>query len=82
VTTGFLGSKPALNSKPAIEVTTGFLPSGTPPAQDGKRPAGASEPYREMIELELSRGRNAMGMQALEDSIAALLSSVRHKPPL
>jgi hypothetical protein len=35
-----------------------------------------------MIELELSRGRNAMGMQALEDSIAALLSSVRHKPPL
>jgi hypothetical protein len=82
VTTGFLGSKPALNSKPAIEVTTGFLPSGTPPAQDGKRTAGASEPYREMIELELSRGRNAMGMQALEDSIAALLSSVRHKPPL
>jgi hypothetical protein len=62
VTTGFLGSKPALNSKPAIEVTTGFLPSGTPPAQDGKRTAGASEPYREMIELELSRGRNAMGI--------------------
>src|ERR1017187_9762298 len=49
-------------AKPAIEVTTGFLPSGTPPAQDGKRPAGASEPYREMIELELSRGRNAMGI--------------------
>src|SRR5674476_432964 len=49
-------------SKPAIEVTTGFLPSGTPRAQDGKRTAGASEPYREMIELELSRGRNAMGI--------------------
>ena len=55
VTAGFLGSKPALNSKPAIEVTTGFLPSGTPPAQDGKRTAGASEAYREMIELELSQ---------------------------
>jgi transposase len=62
VTTGFLGSEPALNSKPAIEVTTGFLPSGTAPAQDGKRRVGASEPYREMIELELSRGRNAMGI--------------------
>ena len=49
-------------AKPAIEVTTGFLPSGTPSAQDGKRPAGASEPYREMIELELSRGRNAVGI--------------------
>jgi transposase len=57
VTTGFSGSNPALNSKPAIEVTTGFLP-----AQDSKRTAGASEPYREMIELELSRGRNAMGI--------------------
>jgi transposase len=49
-------------AKPAIEVTTGFLPSGTPPAQDGKGTVGASEPYREMIELELSRGRNAMGI--------------------
>ena len=62
VITGFLGSKPVLNSKPAIEVTTGFLPSGRPRGQDGKRTAGASEPYREMIELELSRGRNAMGI--------------------
>jgi transposase len=43
-------------------VTTGFLPSGAPPAQVGKRTAGASEPYRKMIELELSRGRNAMGI--------------------
>ena len=30
--------------------------------QGGKRPTGASEAYREMIELELSRGRNAMGI--------------------
>ena len=50
------------NSKPAIEVTTGFLQPATPPETDGKRTASASEAYREMIELELSRGRNAMGI--------------------
>jgi len=33
--------------------------------QGSKRPSGASEPYREMIELELSRGRNAMGIWQL-----------------
>ena len=60
--TGFSGSKPADNSKPANEVITGFLPEVTLPAQDGKRTAGSSEAYREMIELELSRGRNAMGI--------------------
>ena len=32
------------------------------PDQGGKGPPGASEPYRKMIELELSRGRNAMGI--------------------
>jgi len=32
------------------------------PEQGGKRPCGASEAYRELIELELSRGRNAMGI--------------------
>ena len=32
------------------------------PEQGGKRPSGASEAYRELIELELSRGRNAMGI--------------------
>ena len=41
---------------------TGFLPEVTLPEQDGKRPSGASEAYRELIELELSRGRNAMGI--------------------
>ena len=41
---------------------TGFLPEVTLPEQGGKRPSGASEAYREMIELELSRGRNAMGI--------------------
>jgi DNA replication protein DnaC/transposase len=46
VITGSSGSRAADNSKPANEVITG----------------GASEPYREMIELELSRGRNAMGI--------------------
>ena len=50
------------DSKPAIEVTTGFLQPATPPETGRKRTASASEAYREMIELELSRGRNAMGI--------------------
>ncbi len=50
------------DSKPANEVITGFLPEVTLPEQGGKRPPGASEAYREMIELEMSRGRNAMGI--------------------
>src|ERR1035437_1701251 len=62
VITGFFGSTPADNSKPANEVITGFLPGVRLPEQGGKRPSGASEAYREMIELELIRGRNAMGI--------------------
>ena len=62
VITGSFCSTPADNSKPANEVITGFLPEVTLPESGGKRPSGASEPYREMIALELSRGRNAMGI--------------------
>jgi transposase len=62
VITGFFDSTSADISKPANEVTTGFLPEVTLPEQCGKRSSGASEAYREMIELELSRGRNAMGI--------------------
>jgi transposase len=62
VITGFSGPTSTDNSKPANEVITGFLPEVTLPEQDAKRSAGASEAYREMIELELSRGRNAMGI--------------------
>ena len=62
VITGFLGSTPADNSKPANEVITGFLAAKALPEEAGKRPSGASEAYREMIELELIRGRNAMGI--------------------
>jgi len=62
VITGFSGSPPADKSKPANEVITGFLPGARLPEQVGKRPSGASEAYRELIELELSRGRNAMGI--------------------
>ena len=74
VTTGSVSSKPAIevitgffsptsadNSKPANEVITGFLPEATVP-EPVKHRSGASEAYREMIELELSRGRNAMGI--------------------
>jgi hypothetical protein len=49
------------SSEPAIEVITGFLPEVRLPEQRGKSPSGASEAYRELIEFELSRGRNAMG---------------------
>jgi transposase len=62
VTTGSGEPKPANNSKAATSVITGFLPSGADLAQDGQRTASSSEPYREMIQLELSRGRNAMGI--------------------
>ena len=62
VITGFSPSRPAEDSKPANEVITGFLPEVRLPEQGGKRPSGASEAYRELIELELSRGRNAMGI--------------------
>ncbi len=61
VITGFFGPPGADNSKPANEVITGFLPEATVPEQV-KRRSGASEAYRELIELELSRGRNAMGI--------------------
>jgi transposase len=62
VTTGFFDLTPTDNSKPANEVITGFLPEMTLPEQGAKHTAGASEAYREMIELELSRGRNSMGI--------------------
>ena len=61
VITGFFGPTGADNSKPANEVITGFLPETLVP-EPAKRRSGAGESYREMIELELSRGRNAMGI--------------------
>ena len=62
VTTGFSGLRQANSSKPAIEVTTGFLAGTAPPGQVGRRSSCSSEAYRELIELELSRGRNAVGI--------------------
>ncbi len=41
---------------------TGFLTSETAPAEDRQRTASSSEPYRELIALELERSRNAMGI--------------------
>jgi transposase len=43
-------------------VTTGFLLAKTPSEPTDKRSGSGSEAYRELIELELSRGRNAMGI--------------------
>jgi transposase len=62
VTTGSGGPNPDDNSKAANEVTTDFLPPATSPETDLKRTASASEVYRDIIALELSRGRNAMGI--------------------
>ena len=50
------------DSKPAIEVTTGFLLEKTSSAHDAERSFSACNPYRELIELEFGRGRNAMGI--------------------
>src|SRR5208282_1443455 len=48
-------------AKPAIEVTTDFgQPNRPPSTQD--RAISACEPYRELIEQGLSRGRNAMAI--------------------
>jgi transposase len=62
VTTGFSGSNESSNSKPAIEVTTGFFAGSRPPGPVGRRSSCSSDAYREWIELELSRGRNATGI--------------------
>src|ERR1700692_626899 len=50
VITGFSPSRQAEDAKPANEVITGFLPEMRLPEQGGKRPCGASEAYRELIE--------------------------------
>jgi transposase len=72
-------------AKPAIEVTTDFGAASTgataPEPQPGRSPSSsACEPYREVIELGLSRGRNAMAIwQDLVDghSFAAGYQSVK-----
>ena len=50
------------DSKPAIEVTAGFLLERTSSGHDAEPSLSACEPYRELIELEFGRGRNAMGI--------------------
>jgi transposase len=57
--------KTTATSKAAIEVITGFGAelSGTEPENSkAAGSASACEPYREIIEVELSRGRNAMAI--------------------
>ena len=49
-------------AKPAIEVSTDSE-AEKPPRQPGRSPsASACEPYREVIEAELAKGRNAMAI--------------------
>jgi hypothetical protein len=73
VITGFSPSRQAEDAKPANEVITGFLPEARLPEQGGKRLCGASEAYREPIELELSRGRNAKGIWSISTGIPAAI---------
>ena len=56
------GPKPANESKPAIGVITGFLQEKAATAPATKLSVSFCEPYRELIGLELERGRNAMGI--------------------
>jgi len=51
-----------VESKPANEVTTDFSPPISPPTSNRDRVSSACEPYRELIEQGLGRGRNAMAI--------------------
>jgi transposase len=67
---GGWGRNPATTAKPAIEVATdpaAERPPDLPTLEAGRQPgrsptSSASEPYRDVIELGLSRGRNAMAI--------------------
>jgi hypothetical protein len=50
------------DSKPANEVTTDFGPSISPPTGNRDRVTSACEPYHELIQQGLNRGRNAMAI--------------------
>jgi len=81
-----ISSEP-LSAKPAIQVITDFgaeltaVRAGAPALQPGRSPsASACTPYRELIEVGLSRGRNAMAIwQELVDTcgFAASYQSVQ-----
>ncbi len=69
VATGSDAVNPANGAKAATQVTTGFLPESAPFSRAAKISASACANYQELIEAELSRGRNAMGIwQDLVDS--------------
>jgi transposase len=62
VTTGPCTTQEDADSKPATSVITGFSPVVAVPGPARKSATSACTPYRETILLELSRGRNAMGI--------------------
>ena len=49
-------------AKPAIGVTTDFSQPISPPTSQQEQATSACEPYRELIEQGLGRGRNAMAI--------------------
>ena len=60
---GGWGRNAATAAKPAIEVATDPTAEKPPDPQPGRSPSSsACEPYRDLIELGLSRGRNAMSI--------------------
>jgi transposase len=82
-----------LDSKPAISegVSTDFLGPKWPPAPSRAPSASACEPFREMIEEALGRGRNAMaiwqdlvddhGFQARYSSVKRFVQQLRGAKP-
>jgi transposase len=67
-------SSSSASSKPAIAVTTGFGAEADSPTVDPaptRSPSASAEPFHELIELGITRGRNAMGIwQDLVDQSA------------
>ncbi len=62
-TPGGWGRNPATAAKPAIGVATDPTAENPPDPPPGRSPSSsACEPYRDLIELGLSRGRNAMAV--------------------
>ena len=64
-------------------MTAGFLQGIRAPAGSAQCSASACEPYRELIVLELERGRNAVGIyQDLVDGHVVLQAAIRKCPAM
>ena len=58
-----VSTDPGSDSKPASQTSTDSAPQPWPPSPPGRSPqASACEPYRELIEPEVAKGRDAMAI--------------------